>query len=1609
MKRIIFLVVSLVFTASIKAEGIDRNTALKKAQRFMPGKEFSTGKALPSARAKAPRKNDAFYIFNAKNDGGYVIVSGDDRTTEILGYAQQGHLDVDQIPENLKWWLDSYARQIEALGTSLTPAKHSGMTQGAPIAPLITAQWAQRAPYNYMCPDGNYVDFNEEGYDADNRCATGCVATAIAQVMYYWKWPETCPAIDGYLCREHSINALPSTTFKWDLMKDTYSAQETGKSADAVAELMRYCGQGSDMIYGTDGSSTIYDLSKMVSIFQYSPNCYELTRDRYSTEQWESLIYDELAAHRPVLFKGLSFDAGHAFIVDGYDENGLFHINWGWGGKGNSYFLLTIADPRAEEGGPVSDVAFEFQQDAIFGLKPAESDEIMQPRLTSIVHTNSNKTYTRQSPSDNFKDVELAGFILPVYTITPSHISNYEVGWALYNNDTCIQQFGSKKISVESNEPFYNYLKVSFGANLSEGEYQLYQTYRLNGEVEWKRCKSQYKGQYMLLAEITPTTMSVRIPETDYVVNSISFLEEPEVGSTLNINANIINTGDFYNDIFLLEIQKPGDSQWVTIDKVASHLEPGECGDFLFSFVPDQAGTIPARIKTNSSIGSDKTLKTFTIKIAATEKITLNNVTYLCTPEYGHAKVVENADADNTAKTVTILSSIISGGVECKVFSIERFAFDNRPNLSEITIPESIEHIDSWAFLGNNFSSVVSHIQNPPVIDEITFKRSEFNKNTSQYDYYPSPATLYVPIGTKAKYEAISGWAQFAKIEEGDPAETKIGNLRYSYATGGSTATVIQDESYQQLTEVVVPATVTIDGRTYQVTAIGKYAFRDNSLTEITLPSTLKSIEEGAFYSCDQIQDLVIPEGVTSIGNFAFAYMGNLKKLELPSSLKEIGKYVLLNNSSLAAVVSHITDPYAISDKTFASSPATLYVPIGTKEKYEALSGWTQFAKIVEGEPAETKIGDLRYSYVTGGSTATVIQDESYKQLVAVVIPSTITIGDRSYQVTAIGSEAFYQCQKLKTISLPEGLQNIGNNAFHLNNSITEITLPSTLKSIEEGAFYYCYQIQDLVIPEGVTSIGNFAFAYMGNLKKLELPSSLKEIGENVILNNSSLAAVVSHISEPFAVSDKTFVNQSWNYDTQQYDYTPSPATLYVPIGTKEKYEALSGWTQFAKIVEGEPAETKIGDLRYSYVTGGSTATVIQDESYKELTAVTIPSTITIGNRNYQVTAIDNNAFYLNNSITEVTLPSTLKVIGNYSFFACSKIETLAVPEGVEHIGDWAFAYMNALKKLELPSTLKGIGERVITGNSSLTSVVSHITEPFTVSDNTFASSPATLYVPIGTKEKYEALSGWTQFAKIEEGEPAETKIGDLRYSYVTGGSTATVIQDESYKELTAVTIPSTITIGDRSYQVTAIDDYAFAYCLKLVALTLSEGLQSIGKNAFASNGFSELTFPSTLRSIGDNAFINCTQIKTLVIPEGVETIGYRTFAYMWDLKYLELPSTLKEIGEGVVESSSDLTSVVSHITEPFAVSDNTFASSSATLYVPIGTKAKYEALSGWTQFAEIVEGEPEPDGIISIKNEKINKKSETSAGAWYNLQGIQVSKPQKGVYLRNHKKYFSK
>lgn len=291
------------------AEKVTREQALKTATEFMGGKTFTV--ANSSRRVPGVSLGDEpFYVFNAR-EGGFVIVSGDDRTREILGYSPTGTLEMDSLPANLQWWLDEYARQIDALGTSTVAVKPSKLSAAPAVSPLIQTQWTQHEPYNLMCPDGNGSDYDEPAYDASNRCSTGCVATAMAQVMNYWQWPESCPELPAYTTKTNkwAIKALPSTTFKWGLMKNSYSS-ETGDSAYAVAELMRYCGQAINMDYTTKVSGGRIDREDMVEIFNYSPKVSEIERKSYDQDTWENIIYKELAEGRPVLYEGKRENGG---------------------------------------------------------------------------------------------------------------------------------------------------------------------------------------------------------------------------------------------------------------------------------------------------------------------------------------------------------------------------------------------------------------------------------------------------------------------------------------------------------------------------------------------------------------------------------------------------------------------------------------------------------------------------------------------------------------------------------------------------------------------------------------------------------------------------------------------------------------------------------------------------------------------------------------------------------------------------------------------------------------------------------------------------------------------------------------------------------------------------------------------------------------------------------------------------------------------------------------------------------------------------------------------------------------------------------------------------
>lgn len=327
-----------------------------------------------STRLAYTRSGDSqplFYVFN--RDAGFVIVSADDRAPEILGYSDAGPFDVDSLPDNFRYLLNSYAAELESLAAApeaiALPAKaveRSTQATGKSVAPLLgSILWDQGDPYNRQCPvmsDGG-------------KSVVGCVATAMAQIMGYHQWPEKgTGTIPGYTTRSQGLvideENIENTYYDWDHMTPIYTSESTDEERNAVATLMYHCGISVGMDYGYESGAFSDDVPEaLATYFGYNRNMKLLNRLYYTKAEWDSIIRHELDEKRPVYYSGASAQGGHAFVCDGYDTNGLFHINWGWSGLSNGYFMLSNLTPAAQGTGG-SNGGFNWSQAIITGIQP---------------------------------------------------------------------------------------------------------------------------------------------------------------------------------------------------------------------------------------------------------------------------------------------------------------------------------------------------------------------------------------------------------------------------------------------------------------------------------------------------------------------------------------------------------------------------------------------------------------------------------------------------------------------------------------------------------------------------------------------------------------------------------------------------------------------------------------------------------------------------------------------------------------------------------------------------------------------------------------------------------------------------------------------------------------------------------------------------------------------------------------------------------------------------------------------------------------------------------------------------------------------------------------
>lgn len=377
MKKLIATALTIIVAIAAHAEGISLVSARNIAQQFINGnpKLKLTASAQASLqlahRAVATDGTVDFYAFNRGTNSGYIIVGGDDKALPVWGYSTSGHFDADNLPQNMQWWLQQYRQQLQWLRShpDTQPAKAAQLSTS--VAPLLTTQWNQGYPYCSMCPiteiDGYYY-----------YTFTGCVATATAQIMKYHNWPPTGAGHHSYDCHVNDSDE-PTTlavdysqsTYNWDQMLDTYTYNNyTDEQGMAVAKLMSDVGIAVDMQYSPYGSGAYSHrvAGALIAHFGYDASMQYLMRDDY-TGDWDAMLRDELDARRPIYYSGTG-SGGHAFVFDGYDTNGYFHINWGWGGASDGYFSSTVLNPN-DQGAGSSSGGYSNNQTAIIGIKPA--------------------------------------------------------------------------------------------------------------------------------------------------------------------------------------------------------------------------------------------------------------------------------------------------------------------------------------------------------------------------------------------------------------------------------------------------------------------------------------------------------------------------------------------------------------------------------------------------------------------------------------------------------------------------------------------------------------------------------------------------------------------------------------------------------------------------------------------------------------------------------------------------------------------------------------------------------------------------------------------------------------------------------------------------------------------------------------------------------------------------------------------------------------------------------------------------------------------------------------------------------------------------------------
>lgn len=478
-----------------------RNGADVVTQKITIDQVYHAGDAKRGTMTEDNNAPAYFYVAHRGANDGYVLIAADDKLPAVLAYSPVGRFSMEKMPDNLRTWLQIYEEEIALILSGKAEASSDALrTDGVPadVLPLMDngafasdpIRWNQAYPWNEkepMLPNGQH------GY-------TGCVATAIAQIMRYHRWPNTAEGSFDYYAGSlvGQWSGTFGDTYVWDNMPGNPDLQNVpAEQVNAYATFMRDVSASVNMSFYENGSGTysVYVVDALRDHFRYKKSVKQHVRFLYTAQQWQDMVRREIAANRPVYYAGNNQSVGHAFVCDGYAADGTFHFNWGWGGISNGYYRLSLLSPTSLGIGGQG-IGFTIYQEILTGVEPAYTpDQAGTDALTDLTFDKLNAEY------DSYGlEVEYTAYNLGETS------SRLDIGYRLQKPDGSISEVNKTTHTLRW-FGFGDYENIYFSISKDQfaiGPHTITLLYRREGSTEWKElCHMQGGFESSILVNTT--------------------------------------------------------------------------------------------------------------------------------------------------------------------------------------------------------------------------------------------------------------------------------------------------------------------------------------------------------------------------------------------------------------------------------------------------------------------------------------------------------------------------------------------------------------------------------------------------------------------------------------------------------------------------------------------------------------------------------------------------------------------------------------------------------------------------------------------------------------------------------------------------------------------------------------------------------------------------------------------------------------------------------------------------------------------------------------------------------------------------------------------------